>query len=295
MLTASRPTTRAICERLIGEFPPETASNVERAIAAVYAAELGPVEAELLAEDQAENVLGMLGALPAAELPFTIAGSARNRLVGKNVSRPGDPASVSEIRARWSLIPDMRTAIFEMGPQRFEQLCAKLMTASGALGARALVTADEGGIDIYGRLPVRLHNPAVPTDLIETTFIRKDLLFFGQCKCYRVTAAIERGEMDKFHAQALSALDKYTENTHPPSHHVPYDFFVRNETCLRLFFTTADFSGPARTSARERDIVLIDGRQIAEHLVYLGVGISSYGGTSHVDISALQLWATGLS
>ena len=59
----------------------------------------------------------------------------------------------------------------------------------------------------------------------------------------------------------------------PPSHRVPDDFYRRGEICIRVFITTADYTGPAAGEAGSNDIFLVHGRELAEFLVMHRVGL----------------------
>src|SRR5258708_19530891 len=80
--------------------------------------------------------------------------------------------------------------------------------------------------------------------------------------------------MDSFNGAVEHCLSQYEGNHHPPSKRVPSSFYRKNETCIRLFFTTADYTDTAVGAAKAMDIILINGPQIAQFLVYHKVGLS---------------------
>ena len=71
---------------------------------------------------------------------------------------------------------------------------------------------------------------------------------------------------------------------------MPPDFYRKNEGCILLYFTTADFAETAVGAANAMDIILINGRQIAEFLVYQGIGITGNINTV-ISREALETWA----
>ena len=127
---------------------------------------------------------------------------------------------------------------------------------------------------------------------ISTTLFERKLLFLGQAKCYQPETVIDRPEVDKVHGQFDLCLGHYDGNPKPPKNRVPDDYYRRDELCLRLMFTTAGFSDGALSQAGANDIELVDGRRIAEILVYKGIGVTIEGDKGRVDLAALRAWVS---
>lgn len=237
-----------------------------------------------------DKVLTELQSRRSQDLPFDFHGSNDYRLVGKQRNRPTDSATATTVRERLPLITQMLDAVFACGDVIFEKICAGLMHLSGASDAHAICSVDDGGIDIYGRLPLRIPEAGISQNLIETCLLNKRYLFLGQCKCYSRATLIGRPDLDSFHGAAGHCLSQYDGNPRPPSHRVPSTFYRKNEPCIRLFFTTADFAGTAVGAAISMDIILINGKQIAEFLVYHNIGLSGCNDIT-VDQARLIEWA----
>lgn len=291
MEATSVPSATEIAERLISTFPPTHADSLERAIANSLRDSLGPRAAQLAAEQKERQVLGALQAHEQSVLPFDISDSRRPRLVGKQRPRPGDSPEVRSLRERLRLVPSMRLIVHELGDEVFEQLCAALMWRAGATDARVTQQGDEGGIDVYGRLPVRLQDDAIPRDLIRTNVVDKNLLFFGQCKACEPHKRIGRPAIDEFSGQVRAALSHYEGNRKPPAHRVPRDYYRRFELCLPIYFTIGSYSDPAQSAAASRDIVVVDGVQIAELLVHYRAGLAERAGELDISTEELRRWA----
>ena len=237
-----------------------------------------------------DKVLAELQSRRPQDLPFDFHGPNEYRLVGKQRSRPSDSPATAEVRERLALLTPMLETVYACGDITFEKICAGLMHLSGASDAYATCSVDDGGIDVYGRLPLRLPDAGIGPNLIGTCLLDRKCLYLGQCKCYAPTVNIGRPELDSFHGAAESCLLQYDGNHRPPSHRVPSSFYRKNEMCFRLFFTTAGYADTAVGAANALDIILITGRQIAEFLVYHKVGLSD-SGVITVNQSALVEWA----
>jgi hypothetical protein len=237
-----------------------------------------------------DKVLAELQSRRPQDLPFHFHGANEYRLVGKQRTRPTDSPATAEVRERLSLLTPMLDAVYASGNIMFEKVCAGLMHLSGASEAHATCSTDDGGIDVYGRLPLRLPDPGIHQSLLGTCLLDKKYLFLGQCKCYAPTTRIGRPELENFQGATAHCLSQYEGNHHPPSQRVPSSFYRKNETCIRLFFTTADYADTTVGAANAMDIILINGRQIAEYLVYHKIGLSD-GDDLSVSQAQLTKWA----
>lgn len=237
-----------------------------------------------------DRVLYELQSRRPEDLPFDFHASDEYRLIGKQRIRPSDSAVTAEIRGRLALSVPMLDAVYNCGDLTFERICAGVMHLSGATVARATCSPDDGGIDIYGRIPLRNPDPLIARNLIGTTILNKGLLFLGQCKCHDPKLRIGRPDLDNFHGAVKHCLSQYEGNHHPPNQRVPPDFYRAHETCVQLFFTTGEFADTAIGAANAMDTILINGYQIAQFLIYHKIGVSVRGRAA-IDQSALAAWA----
>lgn len=239
---------------------------------------------------KADKVLAELQSRRPQDLPFDFHGPNEYRLVGKQRSRPSDSHATAEVRGRLALLTPMLETVYACGDITFEKICAGLMHLSGASDAHATCSVDDGGIDVYGRLPLRLPDAGIGDNLIGTCLLDRKYLFLGQCKCYAPTVNIGRPDITDFHGATESCLSQYDGNHRPPSHRVPSSFYRKNETCFRLYFTTAGYTDTAVGAANALDIILISGRQIAEFLVYHRIGLPD-NGNGTISQDTLVTWA----
>jgi hypothetical protein len=261
-----------IAASLSTSFAPNDNLLLEEAIAKVLR-QVGykEVEASLEASDRAVHVLSHLRRMSAQQLPFDISESRPIRLIGKGRPRVADPPELTVARESFVMIPMVQRVVFEAGDVVFERLCTRMMLEEGASESVRNGSPDDGGIDLYGRIPIRQQSGAVPESLMRTVVIAKELLFLAQCKCYVPSTDIGRPALDEFAGSCAACLNKYDGNSRPPTHRVPQEFYIRNESALKVFFTTASFTSAAVAAAHSSDIELVDGRQIAEFLVARGV------------------------
>ena len=287
------PTAKEAADLLASTFDPNEVLTLERALGRVLmGGGLDEYAAAVEAERIAPAVTRVLREQPQTELMFDLSDSEPVRLIGKARSRPQDSSRTTDLRERLLLVEPMLNALLQCAPMTFEKVCARLMVIQGASEAVAIAGGDEGGIDVYGRLPLRLHDPEVPEHLIRSTFLRTDLLFLGQCKRYAASAPVGRPDIQQFVSQVADCLIQYEHfSGRIPSHHVPFGCYRKKELALLMFFTTSSFSAGAISAADGHDILLIDGRQIAELMIFNGVGLVETAGGPSVSPHAIEAWA----
>ena len=245
------------------------------------------------ASEKARKVLSLLRSRDPNDLPFEFSDRHSDRLVGKQRVRVGDSAETLAARQGYSLVPEMLKALYEGGDCAFERLCAALMLLSGAKEAFAGCTNDDGGIDIYGRIQLRLSDEYVRSGILQTAILQKSLLLLGQCKCHQPEKLIEPSDLREFSGAVNDCLNQYEGNHQPPSHRVPPSYYRRGETCIPVFFTTASFSDRASAVARSNDITLVDGKNVAQFLIYHRVAVATHvDGSVGIDAAALAPWTT---
>lgn len=287
------PSTIEIASWVVESFNPKETYTVERIVEKVLVEHgTNSFDAPEEAEKKSAAVLDALQKMPLEVLPFDFSIRDTRRLVGKERPLASDTPETKELQAKIALVKQMSAEVFNIGDKNFERLCAKLMMLSGAKEAFAQCTNDDGGIDIYGRLPIRLSDPKIRSGFLRSAILEKAILFMGQCKCQ--INDIETGEISKFHGSVDACLRKYDSNEYPPSHRVPDAYYKSREMCIRVFFTTADYTQKARSNADSLDIASVSGRQIAEFLVYHGIGLVQIpeAGAYQIDPIALLIWVT---
>ena len=285
------PSTPEIASWVVNTFNPKETYTIERIVEKVLLEHgASAYDAPEEAEKKSAAVLGVLQKMPLESLPFDFSVRDARRLVGKQRVLADDTPETKEMRTRIALVEQMSQVIFHLGHKNFERLCAKLMHLSGAKEAFAQCTSDDGGIDVYGRLPIRLSDPSIRAGFLRSAILEKSVLFLGQCKCQ--TSYIGPGEINSFHGAVVDCLRKYEGGSHPPSHRVPDDYYKSQEMCIRVFFTTSNYTQKAVSKADSLDITCVDGKQIAEFLIYHGIGLvhTPSSTTYQIDVDVLSAW-----
>ena len=287
------PSTTEIASWVIDGFNLQDTYTVERIIEKVLLEHgTNSFDAPEEAEKKSAAVLDTLQKMPLESLPFDFSVRDNRRLIGKGRPLANDTPETKELQAKIALVEQMSKEVFKLGDKNFEKLCAQLMQLSGAKEAVAQCTNDDGGIDIYGRLPIRLSDPKIRTGILRSTILEKPVLFLGQCKCQ--TGHIEPGEINNFHGAVEDCLRKYEGSDNPPSHRVPDAYYKSREMCIRVFFTTSNYTQKAASKAESLDITPVSGRQIAEFLVYHGIGLMRVPelNTYQINPATLLAWTT---
>lgn len=282
-----------LAQYLIDDFVPTSVGRVDLLIAAALTSRDVPKwEAASEAEARASAVLAYLHSLDPKSLPFEFSLNDDRRVIGKQRPRPDEPDEATRARRHLHLTDAYLAALRELGPQDFEFACAAAMGLAGASEANAIGAGDEGGIDVYGRIPVRGPSHAIPDTVITSSILNRDLLFLGQCKCLAPGGTVSRDKVSQFHADVEACLAKYEGIERKPKHRVPDSFYRRGEACLKVVFTTGLFERGARGFAEHFDIILVDGRDLGQFLLYNQVALDDTDPDDpRVDVRALRAWA----
>ena len=287
-------TAHALAELLIAKFDPKRSEKL-----VVFIAELlreggtGKFRAEILTEELMPAVQDILRRQRAEDLPFFILEGDAVRLLGKGRERPVDTPETVRARQARVFVSKILQAIYDECRDRddqFEVLCASCLRLSGARETFATCSSDDGGIDVYGRLLIRTPDLLVTPGLLQTTLLEREVLILGQCKCDNPVGKIGPESIREFHGAVAGGLNKYEGNQHPPTHRVPSNYYQRNELCIPIFMTTADYSDKAATEAKSQGIVIISGQQIAEFVAYCGIGFADEGGVYQFKPDLFQDW-----
>lgn len=265
---------RELAQLLAKKFGEKRSASLPRALTELLIG-LGALDFEAAeqAEKMAPSVRRLLLAMRQEDLPFEFGRSDPMRLVGKGLARTDENPETLFARQARACLDGLHTALWRCSDFDFEVVCAAALAKSGASCVFATCSGDDGGIDLYGRLPLRPPDPAVRPGLLQTSLLPQEILVLGQCKRYAQGARIGRSELQKFHAAVEDCLKKYEGNARPPSHRVPDKFYRRGEICIRVFITTAEYTDTAEGEAESNDIFLVYGRQLAEFLVMHQVGL----------------------
>jgi hypothetical protein len=272
---------------IIEDFDPTEAISVEEAAErSLRRRGVDRLSAGIEAADCSSAVLSRLALRPPETLPFDRPATNTPVLVGIRRERPSDPPEVRAARKRLTHLDAMNDALISLGPCAFERIAAGVMRLSGATEAIAGCASDDGGIDVYGRIPLRRTNIEMPAGLLPAVILGRPLLYVAQCKCYARGNPIGRETLDLFAGEVSIALQKY-HAAHRPSHAVPAAYYSPNETCLRVFFTTTTYTADAIDCDAALDMMLLGGREISGFLMSHDVGVDENG----VSATALAAWA----
>lgn len=277
---------------IIEDFDPTEAISVEEAAErSLRRRGVDRLNAGIEAADCSSAVLSRLALRPPETLPFDRPAQNAPVLVGIRRERASDTAEARDARKRLVYLDAMIEALVSLGPCAFERITAGVMRLSGATEAFAGCASDDGGIDVYGRIPLRRTDTLeMPAGLLPAVILGRPLLYVAQCKCYARGNPIGRETLDLFAGEVSIALQKY-HAAQRPSRAVPDGYYSANETCLRVFFTTSTYTSDAINCDAALDMMLLGGREISGFLLFHGVGIDEGG----LNVKALSAWAEQFS
>jgi restriction endonuclease len=268
-----------VAKTIVDSFDPARSVLLRDAVVEAMLS-LGLTETDAMDWSTDQNIAALrrnLDERPQQKLPFEFSLRPPDRLIGKKRKRPDDTIEVQHIRDNLDVIEPLVDLLGVMDDTQFEHFCAAALLRAGATTADVTEPGNDGGIDFYGRIPVLIGDSDVPAGLVRTTLDVRPLLAFGQAKRY--VGAVDRAELQAFAGQIRDCLNQYEGMQTPPAHHVPFSYFEKNETCLAFFFTTGVFTKGARDYASASNMILADGRLLAELLVYWRV-VTATGGVN---------------
>jgi restriction endonuclease Mrr len=241
------------------------------------------------------SVRAQLSKIQPEQLPFDFSTGRPERLVGKRRVRPSDSRTAQLVRERLHLVEGLVETLGRIDAYDFEMFCAAVLLRNGASDANVTLHGDDGGIDIidiYGRIPILVGDPELPEGLVRSTLSVRDILFLGQCKRYGTNARIDRGELQKFAGQARDCLTKYKGLLkRKPTHSLPDPYYNEDELCLTLFMASCSFTEGAIAYADSVNMVLADGRLLAELMLAWGFNAES----SLTQSIGVREWAAKIS
>lgn len=293
MISSATVTVQDIASAICNSFDPTQSVKIEEAIVQSLCAQgYSAYDAAEEAEQKIGKVLRTFRAKRPEELPFHLSPDEQ-RLIGNQRVLKTDSPQTQVLRSRLQIVPLMIKALYDGGPDLFEKICAGVMLLSGAHEVFAGCTNDDGGIDIHGRIQLRVGDIDVREGLLQTALLQKEggFLFLGQCKCYKLDGSIGPDAISEFDGSVRDCLRKYEGNDRPPSHRLADNYYKKDEACIRVFFTTATYSDKASSKAKSLDIIAVTGHQLAEFLVYHGVGLVESDGNQLLDPIELAKWA----
>jgi hypothetical protein len=284
-------TPQDIAQAIIASFDGNASKKVCEAIIDVLVSSgLSRNEAFEMAEDYDVKVLNYLKSYqPQQQLGFDFSTREKDRLIGKLRKRRNDTSETLFARSISPFIPAMRQAMVGIDDSDFETLCAASLKLAGATEAFALRTIDEGGIDFFGRIPIRNQSDNIPSTLLRTSLLKHDLLLLGQAKRNNLNSSIGRPEIQKFGGQVKECISQYAGYTDPPRMRVPENYYKPGEPCLPIFITTASFSDRVPGSLAN-GILTINGQELAEFLLAHRIGVIFEAGSYSFVKELFRSW-----
>ena len=281
-----------LAKKIIVSFDPKSSRKTVEVLAEILQREgFNRFDSHVQAERLKFSVLDILrDQFRPEELPFDFGSSDPTRLVGKLRRRKSDTPETFSVRQLWQFTGHVLNAILEKDKTWFEILCAACLRESGAEEAYALCTGDEGGIDLFGRIPIGRELIGVTPGIIETNLFRANILFLGQCKRYSPSSKVGPRDIRDFMDGVRDCIKKYEGNPRPPSHRVPDSYYRKGELSIPIFLTTADYSDKSTGKAESSSLVNINGRQISEFICSRKIGFALEDDSYQFDKNRLYSW-----
>lgn len=160
-----------LADRLVAGFDRHAEVRLDRALIKLLRnLGLERFKSEEIAWKVEDVVARLLRERQPEDLPFRLCDGGK-RLVGKARIGVRDNAETAFAKNAEALASQLLNILLALTSDDFEVVSAASMVLSGAQEMKALCTCDEGGIDFYGRLPIRQPSALIPKGLVHTTLL----------------------------------------------------------------------------------------------------------------------------
>lgn len=187
-----------------------------------------------------------------------------------------DDPEMTDLHARLRLQPDLERLLQEVDDQRFESLCGRLLERIGCVGVTVTQQNQDSGVDFVARLPIVSGvddpNPGI------AAFVRVvgqiAFILYGQAKRYGPANPVDGDTVHKLVGSWKDRRNEFADGTIQPAARAAMlraGYRAANPALL-IVATTAGYTRAAIRRAEATGVVLLDGEQISQLMLQLGLG-----------------------
>lgn len=189
--------------------------------------------------------------------------------------------------SRFRLAEELSSHLKTIDPVLFEILGRKLLDFTGAESFVTRSSKDEG-VDFGGIIKVSPEKGNIDFPITERIFQNMSFKLIGQAKRYQDDVTVkEIRELNGINN--INILHKIVEK-HPNDKIIKFLEDSSLPTIL-MFITTGRFSRDAKIFGEDVGMIMMDGIQIAQALLHMGIGCNrNNNGYWEVDYDQLELW-----
>lgn len=198
----------------------------------------------------------------------------------------------SDLHARLRLQPTLEALLMGLDDRLFEGLCGRLLERIGCVGVTVTQQSQDSGVDFMARLPIAA-GVDDPTPGI-AAFIRVvgaiGFVLYGQAKRYGPGNAVDGDTIHKLVGSWKDRRNEYADGTIQAAAReaMRRAMYRSADPALLVVATTASYTSAAVRRAQATGVILLDGEQIAQLMLQLGLGAAHDGHTWTTDENALQ-------
>jgi hypothetical protein len=199
--------------------------------------------------------------------------------------------------ARYRLMPEMITSLYELTPREFEILSASLLKTIGCRGISVTKAQKDDGVDAIGELPLSAATVA-GEGLSDSPFYRVaghlSFLVYVQAKRYAEDNKVGQEAVQDLAGSWQSIRNKYSDGTLQKELVAALRFadYRAADPVLLMIVTTSFFTRGALQTAVALGIVTLDREQLAQLLLLSGFGIEYTSDSYVVNSESLRVRLT---
>jgi hypothetical protein len=199
-----------------------------------------------------------------------------------------------ELYARFRLMPQMITSLYELTPREFEMLTACLLKIIGCRRITVTQSQKDDGVDAIGELPLSAATIAGQR-ASDSPFYRVaghlSFLVYAQAKLYAEGNKVGQETVQELAGSWQSMRNQYFDGTLQKQlvEALSYADLRAADPVLMMLVTTSFFTRGALEKALAMGIVTLDQEQLAQLLLISGFGLDSAGDAYAVSEISLRV------
>ncbi|MFD9252080.1 restriction endonuclease [Streptomyces bottropensis] len=210
--------------------------------------------------------------------PLSESRFASGSFVSTLVDGPSVDDGQRRARSKWRILPKMVDSLYSLTPREFEILCGLVLTRLGCRDVFVTQAQKDDGVDVLASLPVAI-DESDPDRASLAPLYRLvgaiSFLVYGQAKRYAKSHKVEQDEVFEVSGSWETLRNDFFDGRLAEERASALRRFgFRSATpVLLVMMTTSLFTRGAQSKAESAGMITLDGEQMAQLVVELGLGI----------------------
>ncbi|MFZ4281362.1 restriction endonuclease [Streptomyces rhizosphaericola] len=210
--------------------------------------------------------------------PLSESRFAPGSFVSTLVDGPDTDEGQRRDRAKWRILPAMMKSLYLLTPREFEILCGAVLARLGCCDVFVTQAQKDDGVDVLAGLPVVI-DESQPDRASLAPLYRVvgsiSFLVYGQAKKYAINHKVQQDEVFEVHGSWGTLKNDFFDGrlAEERSSALRKLGFRSATPVLLIMMTTSLFTRGAQAKAESAGMITLDGEQMAQLLVELGLGV----------------------